>query len=59
MKYYTKFLLGGVCYIAGVSYVLRDAPQQFYERKNQQIENLRAEIYQVKVNILILFIKIF
>jgi hypothetical protein len=49
MKYYTKFILFGSAYLTGVSYILRDTPEQYYTKKNQEIENLRVNIYQAKV----------
>ena len=50
MKYYTKLVLGGAAYIGGVSYILKDSSEQYYIKKNQEIENLRANVYKAKVN---------
>lgn len=50
MRYYTKSLLASAIYLGGVSYVLMDTSEQYYSKKNQEIENLRANIYQAKVN---------
>ena len=50
MKYYTKLLFGGAAYVGGVSYILKDSSEQYYIKKNQEIENLRLKVYKAKVN---------
>jgi hypothetical protein len=50
MRYYKKFLIGGCTYLALVSYILKDTSEQYYLKKNREIENFRANIYQTKVN---------
>ena len=56
MKYYAKVVIAGGLYISGVSLILRDTSEQYYRKKNQEIENLRANIYQAKVKLIFIYI---